>query len=355
MCGIVGFVGGATAAMVEYFKWALVCDQIRGTHGTGVVTANRKGEVHYDKKACNAMEYIAAGQLLPETGDQFAIGHNRYATMGAHTDDNSHPFNEDNIVGVHNGTLSDGGRSLSVAGEHRNVDSNYIFCALNRTTNPVEVLENINGAYALVWRDSRTNRIYFARNSERPLTLKVNSVGDFVYASEKEMLEWLTAGSERKRSQFRGDIVDLPVGEIWSFDYTAINVYKTKEVTNFTPKPKPPVAYSGGYYGRSHQKRNATSGAVYKYDLMGEQCVAYVSEIISSPRGEGFVEVRGEAVYPESVTGDTIVIHGVRRDMLKVNDVVEFTINCTIDEADGLRVIARYNTALKLDTSPKKQ
>ena len=107
MCGIVGVVSKAYSINNgKIFNQLLIADQLRGTHGTGIFSVDN-GEVSVYKKGMNSSDFMQMNKYhqLTKSDPEILIGHNRHATIGSHTDSNSHPFQHGNIVGVHNGTL----------------------------------------------------------------------------------------------------------------------------------------------------------------------------------------------------------------------------------------------------------
>ena len=197
MCGIVGFVSRETALndkekLRKYFRQALMCDTVRGVHGTGVMSVTSNEDVNVYKKPLNAFDFLElarTNRIIDDATVKFMVGHNRWATMGNHTIENSHPFTHNNITLFHNGTLT-GYRTLSSG--NFNVDSEYIAHALSETDNYIEVLEKITGAYSLVWYNESEKTLNFARNEERPMFIAtIKNSNSLIFASELKMIEWL--------------------------------------------------------------------------------------------------------------------------------------------------------------------
>lgn len=114
------------------------------------------------------------------------IGHNRYATQGKVNQNNAHPFEFEDVVGCHNGTLR---------GQHRlpdhtrfEVDSENIYYAI-QTEGLDETLSKLDGAYALSFWDKRTEDFVLLRNDERTLYYAFTKDGKTMFwASEDWML-----------------------------------------------------------------------------------------------------------------------------------------------------------------------
>ncbi len=102
MCGIVGYVGPKSAALVLLEGLAQL--EYRGYDSAGVAVLGADGvQLHKAAGRVRALE-----STLPETLDgQVGIGHTRWATHGVPNDDNAHPhLSEDGrIAVVHNGII----------------------------------------------------------------------------------------------------------------------------------------------------------------------------------------------------------------------------------------------------------
>lgn len=112
------------------------------------------------------------------------VGHNRASTRGENTKENTHPFQEDHITLVHNGTVHNHKEMRDTA-----VDSHAICHYLTEHT-PQEAVTQINGAYALVWYDTVAEELRFMRNKERPLFI-IHTEDMTVLVSERKMGEWI--------------------------------------------------------------------------------------------------------------------------------------------------------------------
>jgi asparagine synthetase B (glutamine-hydrolysing) len=232
MCGIVGYLNKEQFSTVpnKAFKSLLAIDVIRGQDSTGIA-AIRDKEVSIYKKAVHSLDLLELipYDLLPlNNGKTTAvIGHNRAATRGAVSARNAHPFQHEHITLVHNGTL----RNRVGLSFNTQVDSDAI-CAEFSKRYHTDVLEDLDGAYALVWYDQKLNTMFFARNEERPLHFAY--VGETVYwASRVEMLQLMAAEVGIKDIEY----AELPVGKVYGISMTyKIPLGESWTEEAFTPK-----------------------------------------------------------------------------------------------------------------------
>lgn len=103
MCGIVGYVG--CRAVPDLLVEGLHRLEYRGYDSAGIAVL-REGKISIRKKAGRVLELAALIQSQPIHG-HIGIGHTRWATHGATTDQNSHPHLGGNgeVVIVHNGVI----------------------------------------------------------------------------------------------------------------------------------------------------------------------------------------------------------------------------------------------------------
>lgn len=199
MCGIFGVLaaGSAGALHRDYLFDALITGQVRGMHGTGVMTVTREGRVYSKGLAVHGSAFLedkrARKVLNSIQGARVVVGHNRFTTSGDNVDEHCHPFKFKHVCGVHNGGVADRVLNLVDKDNSHEVDSGRIFAALNAADDPLEVLTLLHqGAYCLVWTDTRTKALYFARNGSRPMHVAETGSGMY-FASELGMLTWLLA------------------------------------------------------------------------------------------------------------------------------------------------------------------
>lgn len=209
MCGIVlmgcKYPGSRD---VDTFENLLFADTFRGPHSTGVHSLFQlvdKGPIitETQKKMMDGPEFIAS-EFWPMVSEKRVpgttansvfikrpfcmIGHNRWATKGGINDANAHPFTHGHITLVHNGTL----RNQSLLPDHQKfeVDSENVAYAMS-VWGVDKTIQNLNGAFTLVWHDANEQTVNIIRNSERPFHLARTAAGDWFGASEEAMLKWI--------------------------------------------------------------------------------------------------------------------------------------------------------------------
>lgn len=177
----------------------LYADALRGFDATGVMGINKVGNVDIKKQAVSANYFTKTSKYKDFEKNilskyQMVIGHNRYATKGSKESKDSHPFwdKDGKICLVHNGTITNQKDFCKEA----DVDSAAIANALAER-DPKDVIENIDGAFALIWYDVEEKTMYFIRNDLRPLHIGENN-DIFAVASEMEMMQWIGARNNIK-------------------------------------------------------------------------------------------------------------------------------------------------------------
>jgi len=196
MCGLVSVItkgkNGFSQKEVEAFSQLLYIDQVRGRDGTGIIYNVKKNKAHVRTlKAAykssifvETKEYKEAERTLFNESN-FVIGHNRAATKGKINVDCTHPFREDHITLVHNGTLY----------EHNSLDKDAVndshaICSSMAKIGYKETLKKIDGAFALIWFDTKERSLFLCRNIQRPLSI-VECTTCFIIASEPNMAQFV--------------------------------------------------------------------------------------------------------------------------------------------------------------------
>lgn len=247
MCGLISMIsrrkGGFFSKDLDMFEQMLVVDSIRGKDSTGALTVLKN-------KTVRTIKIGAVPQLLfrcTEWGDwrkqaeqqgQFLVGHNRAATRGAINSTNAHPFSEDHIILVHNGTLRD---HAKLTDETVEVDSHAICHALVKGT-PQDVLPTIDGAFALIWYNVETEKLYAIRNKERPLAL-ITTEDNYILSSEA----WIgSCISDRNRNDVK-DISNIEPGDLLEFSLDG-----TMTKTHIELEKALPAYKYGAWHGRNY-------------------------------------------------------------------------------------------------------
>ena len=214
-------------------------DVLRGKHSTGVAMVSAGGGVDVFKKAVNAVDFLDFKTYANHMKFKYncLLGHNRYATKGEVNNINAHPFEFDNVVGMHNGTLRNYNKLDDST--HFDVDSECLYSHIN-DNGIQDAVNNIRGAYALTWFDKDTNKLHFLRNSERPLHYCFTKDNKTMFwASESWMLH---AVLSRNGIAYQ-DVLTVTEDVLYSFDVH--KEHSTYNTTVSSPKVckmvKPPV------------------------------------------------------------------------------------------------------------------
>lgn len=196
MCGLVAMVSkkefGFSKMETDAFTQMLFVDQLRGKDGTGIFFNAAKDNFNpIALKAAvpssvfiNQKEYEDAISTVL-TKSKYIVGHNRAGTKGNAVVKNTHPFREDHIMLVHNGTLFN----------HKNLhpthesDSKSI-CHSMAKKGVEETLKKIDGSFALIWADAKEETINFCRNYQRSLYI-LETPDSFFFSSEEGLAKWI--------------------------------------------------------------------------------------------------------------------------------------------------------------------
>lgn len=226
MCGIVGMFARTSSGLFhvhsDIFRDLLIVDQVRGMDGTGCFGVHRNRQVTSVKAGTNGSNFVELKEFdkfKDKISNSFtaAFGHNRKATVGQISSKNSHPFVEDNIVLIHNGFIANH-RELSRTAD---VDSQAVAQALNHEE-AKKLVEELSGAFALVWYDKRDKSVKIVRNSERPLWV-AETANAWFFASEAWML---TAAIMRNGTNKIEDLQPIAAGNLLTLKDGEVDITK---------------------------------------------------------------------------------------------------------------------------------
>ncbi len=110
-----------------------------------------------------------AGQTSKFFNSPILMAHTRKATIGAITKENSHPFDIGNIIGAHNGMITNHEELNRLYERQCQVDSMHIFHHINESRG----LEDINGygAISFIRKDEGLNKVYLVKLSAGDLAV----------------------------------------------------------------------------------------------------------------------------------------------------------------------------------------
>lgn len=263
MCGVIGMMTkyNATNAQIKLLAHLLVLDQLRGEHATGIAKVDLKtAEAKVMKKAVPALEFLnneEVFEFLDKDRQRLYIGHNRFATMGNKADhDNAHPFQEDHITMVHNGTVDRWTlKDLEGHGSDGIEVDSHMVCVTIAKLGIEEAVKKFSGAFSLVWWDAKERSLNFLRNEKRPMYIAHLRDGTMMWASEEAFIKVLI---DRDKSLMIDRIYPTAVNQHirWEFDEKGDLLNAGKPVMKYLKIPEIPSPFvATGYNGRVYGSR----------------------------------------------------------------------------------------------------
>jgi hypothetical protein len=195
----------------------LQMDVIRGKDSVGMISLTGT-EILCAKSVSSPTDFLDHRRVSPILAGavKALVGHNRHATKGKVTANNAHPFEHGPISLVHNGTLT-----FPMPPDSAMFDTDSESIAYNLSLIPPEqagqFISTLNGAFTLVWYDTRDSSWNLIRNEERPMTLMQNTAGTVLYLSSEEGIMYAATTKEGMEVEPKTHIFKLPVGQLWKY------------------------------------------------------------------------------------------------------------------------------------------
>ena len=294
MCGMFGFFDGSYTGFnqldVKSINGLYQLTSLRGKHSSSLIGLDKDNlhdpDVYKVLGLPSNLWKSPMGKMYKNritTKYNHIIGHCRAATVGQVNLDNAHPFFWKDIIFMHNGTFHQTKPLLDRMEDHKidNTKNGHVLktdsemlCRLVAELGPVDALKDLYGAYALIWYDKEKKKVYFVRNSQRPLHyLELSAPKSFMVASEESTLQWYK--SYTNPTDKGSKIKQFDVHKVYEFDPNSMKLKQTETIPSITH-------YSGSYYQGSHSNSNwsshSNSNWGNKFPIMNSKAIEKKSE-----------------------------------------------------------------------------
>ena len=268
MCGLAGWIGSPDVSnnvrrrRANTLEALMMCNISRGDNATGIATVFSDGSSRVLKQPVPSTVFVndvTVRSHIRERGVYMAMGHTRLGTMGANSQQNAHPFIEQDVIGAHNGIIWNWKEVEDIlGGQYKRplaVDSQVIFRLLAENPSDVksisEVLPLVEGSMTITWVDKRHPDRMYAFKHENPLSLAiVPSAHAAFWSSEIDHLAPTIRASFGKE-WYQFNINENTLYELWWED--------EKLMYTKTPVKMPKFEYSGWTVHKGWKNPNAVA------------------------------------------------------------------------------------------------
>lgn len=248
MCGLTAVLNSESnlvSGLDKFITDATVVTQLRGPDSTGMYQINGNLELQSYKKAVDGSTFITmpkAAELLADADVSYVtVVHNRKATTGKINNANAHPFihennnGEDDFALVHNGTIEDWDKKKF------STDTEALAARIN--DNGAQGLDDLYGAWSVIWTDMESQITHMATNGERPLHYAfVKDKSVVLICSEAGMLSWL---AERNKLELEDDaIYEAETHQTYAFPLHDVRQFTKTPIKKVIPRQTKTYSYS---------------------------------------------------------------------------------------------------------------
>lgn len=290
MCGIVGVVGNITTNSENAFKLMLQLDVVRGRHSTGIIAVDRQGNLHSDKEPWLPQDFMDKESVkdIFRKNLRLLVGHNRHATVGAKNKAGAHPFEFDNVIGVHNGTTP---KFPFKDSANYTVDSEALYNNLNHEGVDDTWLK-VQGAASLAYYDKRLDNFHLVRNDQRPMNYAFSEDGlTMFFASEPWMIHVACSRCNVKI----GYVMRTALDTLYTMPVAAIGkvVPQTAKLEAYVAPKQTTNPYASGYSPFSSPKVEPTDRRQNWWNYSrGDKLNVEVVDTVPQKNGSTKVKVR---------------------------------------------------------------
>ncbi len=332
-CGLFGYVGNDPVDMMR-IKLLGIYNLSRGKHSCGIsydydIVKGTDGDKEWNK-------FIENVEFPNTIDNQVVIGHTRWATTGAHTYKNTHPFDiNGHMVGAHNGTIEnidDLVTKYEVNVDGIEVDSHKLLKIIDEKG--YAVLGEYLGYAALMFRYYEEPNVLYVYHGcsqednhkpyyvERPLHYINIGKGAYISSMPESLEAIMNDKFLDNEAKDEIKVLEIPVNKLLRIDYTeskpktSVIADVDRYTVNLGLKPYKdsklrPIVYE--YPARNNQRYNQTPAKVTAYFTPEDVKLGMVHHVnyhnavysvLAKPlNGTFFITNDGKARHADSIKG----------------------------------------------------
>lgn len=296
MCGLVGIMGEPSNDLTKAFNDMLQMDVIRGWDGTGVISGGMDGIWRWDKCDTTPQALMTKDDYKITVGPRIGIqnkfllmGHNRAATKGSVSYENSHPFYHKPVLLTHNGTIHNLFPLRKGMEDKYDTDSETVTKAI--AMNGIDwVWKNLDGAATIAYLNTEFGTLNLITNGRRPLFFATSKDNKYMlYASESWMIYAVCHRHKIDISESKVKVATPHKLYTWEYDEKKKEVSSTNKVLEDWSVSHPitgldgrPIGhqlkdYGHGYYHNHYGNRSYGFGWPRKKEPVRDAAAAHIA------------------------------------------------------------------------------